>query len=74
MARTNIEQLRKANWGQLEQDVVKKLHLLRAMVEHIEPSELTDKIADDCILPALELLANFCGCVQVGQEMRDGDD
>jgi len=62
---TNIETLRKANWDQLEKDVVERIRMLKALAMKLEPSEINNKIADDLIAPNCALLAQFCSNVDI---------
>jgi hypothetical protein len=62
---TSIEELRGADWDQLEADVVARIRALRAICTTIKPGELSDKMANDLILPNLKLLAAFCEAMKV---------
>lgn len=64
----DILTLRKADWAGTEREVVFKMRLLHGMVEKLEPTPINDKIAADLIMPALQLLAEFCNCVVEGEE------
>ena len=66
--KTSIEKLASADWERIEQDVVSRLRLIKAMCQGIERDELSDKIANDIVLPALSLIAEFCACVEVFEE------
>lgn len=66
--KTNMEQLAKADWAHLEQDVVAKIRMLQTICAKLPQDELSDKIANELILPALQLLAEFCACVEVTDE------
>ena len=68
--KTNIEQLRKADWDALETEVVAKIRLLRGLAEHLEPTPLHDRLAAELILPCLELLGQFC--LSVTEEGEEG--
>ncbi len=70
----NIEQLRKADWHQMEIDVVRRIRLLHKMADHLEPGPINDKIADELILPNLRLLAAFCEAVEIEDKPREEDD
>jgi hypothetical protein len=68
MAKTNIEQLRLAQWDKVEKEVVMKIRILRAACEKLEPNPLNDKIAEDLFLPALSLLGEFCMRIKFDDE------
>lgn len=65
---TNIETLRTANWDSLEADVLTRIRLLKGMAQKLEPNAVNDRIAAELIGPAVELLAQFCLCVQIEEE------
>jgi hypothetical protein len=65
--KTDIETLRKANWEQLESDVVDRVRLIRAMAMGIDKNKVTDQIANDLVLPAVRLLAEFCAVVKTDE-------
>lgn len=62
---TNIETLRRADWDELERDVVTRIRALKAVAAGLEPDAASDRIANELMLPALELLAEFCTSVDV---------
>lgn len=66
--KTDLKTLRDANWDQLEGDVVQKIRILKAAATHLEDGFIGDKIANDLILPNLQLLAEFCGGVTEADE------
>jgi len=68
---TNIEILRKADWDQMEKDVVERIRMLKALAMKLEPSEIHDKIADDLIAPNCALLAQFCENVKI-EDLEEG--
>ena len=69
MRKTDIMQLRTADWDQLERDVVTRIRMLRAIVEKIDVNPLSDKVAQDLFLPAVTLLGEFCTMIEI-----DGED
>jgi hypothetical protein len=66
--KTSIMQMRGANWSKVRRDVNKRINLLEAIVQRLEPTPINDAIANDMILPALELLGDFCACVVIENE------
>lgn len=62
---TDILTLRKANWAEVEREVIEKLRLLQAACDRLEPNPLNDRIANDCFLPAIRKLGEFCGMVTI---------
>lgn len=73
MSTTSIEQLRKADWDQLQRDVATRISLLRATVNRIDADAAGEAIARDLILPNVRLLAEFCENVDIdGPRMRGG--
>jgi len=71
-AKTNMEILRKADWGQLERDVVERIRILRATAEKGGEGEVWDQIANDLIVPNIALLAQFCSNVEIKEEEGSG--
>ena len=71
---TDIETMRRVDWPGVEQEVVQKLRLLRAMVAKLEPNALNDKIAEDLFLPALKKLGEFCTMVEIDDDIPAGAD
>ena len=69
--RTSILQLRKADWGRLEADVVTRIHLLKSMADALEPNPTTEKIANDLIVPAIALLGQFCSMIDIEESPLD---
>ena len=62
---TNIETLKKADWDQMEKDVVERIRMLKTLAMTLEPSDVNNKIADDLIAPNCALLAQFCTNVKI---------
>jgi len=62
---TNMATLKAANWEQLELDVLVRIRLLRETVQGLDANKVTDRVAEDLVLPAVRLLAAFCECVEV---------
>ena len=63
------------DWNAIEADVIRKLRLLRIAWEHTESRSTTEidihsAIKRDIYLPALNCLAQFCGCVREEEEKR----
>jgi len=56
---TDIETLRQADWDGVESEVLKKLRLLRATVQELEPNALNNKLAADLFLPAMAKLGEI---------------
>ena len=73
MSTTSIEQLRKADWDQLQRDVATRISLLRATVNRIDADAAGDAIARDLILPNVRLLAEFCENVDIDGPSMRGD-
>lgn len=71
MPLTNIQQLRKADWERVEQEVVSKLRLLRGMVDKLPDDASSNRLAHDLILPALEHIGAFCTSIQVEESHCD---
>lgn len=56
-------------WEELERDAIMRLRVLRAAVTKAEMTpELGRAMMRDLILPAVELLARFCACVQFSDD------
>ncbi len=72
MSTTSIEQLRKADWDQLQRDVATRISLLRATVNRIDADAAGDAIARDLILPNVRLLAEFCENVDIDGPRMEG--
>ena len=68
---TNLETLKKANWDQLEKDVVERIRMLKALAQKLEPSEVNDQIVSDLIVPNCALLAQFCSNVEI-EKLEEG--
>ena len=62
---TNMQTLKDADWDTLERDVMLRIRLLRKVAEKLDGNALSDKIANELILPNLKLLAAFCASVEV---------
>ena len=71
MSKTDIATLRNARWDQLEQEVVFRIRLLKGIAEKLEPTPFNDAIAQDLILPAMALLAEFCQSVAISEEEEE---
>jgi len=65
---TDIETLRQADWDGVESEVLKKLRLLRATVQELEPNALNNKLAADLFLPAMAKLGEFCMMVTIDED------
>lgn len=61
----DMDDLARADWPQLEEDVTARIHLLAGMAALHAKSALMDKIANDLILPNLRLLAQFCENIEI---------
>lgn len=62
------------NWQAVADDVALKIKLLKAAWEHTEkeaPPAVHAKMVESLYGPALSLLADFCLCIDVGEE--DGE-
>lgn len=71
MSKTAIATLRNARWDQLEQEVVFRIRLLKGIAENLEPSPFNDAIAQDLIMPAMGLLAEFCQSVAISEDAEE---
>ena len=71
MSKTNIATLRNARWDVLEEEVVFRIRLLKGIAENLEPSPMNDAIAQNLILPAMGLLAEFCQSVAISEEEEE---
>ena len=71
MSKTDIATLRNARWEHLEQEVVFRIRLLKGIAEKLEPTPYNDAIAQDLILPAMGLLAEFCQSVAISEEEEE---
>ncbi|MFP4141489.1 MAG: hypothetical protein ACLFVH_13190 [Phycisphaerae bacterium] len=67
--KTTMAQLASADWEKLERDVVARIRVLaetaRAMSRPAIKREAADRIANDLILPNLQLLGAFCEAVEM---------
>lgn len=66
---TSMKQLAKADWTKLEQDVIKRIRVLavtsKKMSEPPHNQKFADQLANDLILPNVQLLAKFCEAVDL---------
>jgi len=70
---TTMEQLAKADWKALERDVVTRIRIMAILARTIKretPDEIetADKIANNLILPNIQLLASFCAAIKQTDE------
>ena len=65
---TTITQLRKSDWIKLENDVRSRIVALRDLTNALEPNPVSDRIANDLILPCITMLAEFVNAVQIEDE------
>ena len=71
VAQTTMEGLAAANWEDVERDVVMRIRLLRdtahkmGRLNHPAFHDTTDKVANELLLPNIELLAKFCTNIAV---------
>ena len=65
--KTSMELLAKVSWDKLEDDVVDRIHALRDITKNAEPTPFDDQIANEAILPCIELLGQFVCAVQIEQ-------
>lgn len=68
---TDIATLKAADWDKLEQQVRERIAILRAIVTDLDASPISDKLANDLILPAVALLADFCTRVTIDDEAAE---
>ena len=52
----------------MERDVVTRIRLLRDLANALPDKRLADKMANDLILPNIQLLAEFCESVDIEGE------
>lgn len=64
-AKTKMETLKNADWDKLENDVVVRIRMLRALVGKTDADAVNDAIASDLILPNITLLAEFCENIDI---------
>lgn len=64
-AKTKMETLKNADWDKLENDVVARIRMLRALVDKTDADAVNDAIASDLILPNITLLAEFCENIDI---------
>lgn len=63
------------NWGKLRAAVVERIEYLQIADEKLElPGRWKDKFRQDLIMPHVELLAQFCAAIKVGDEVEDDPD
>lgn len=73
MKKTTMRRMAEADWDGMAADVAEKIGYLKAisvsMDRDAQPSgpsrELADKLANDLLVPCVELLAKFCVSVQI---------
>jgi hypothetical protein len=63
--RTSVAALQDADWDQVERDLIITLRSLRLIALSLPRTAAGDKIANDLILPAMELAGAFCVTVEV---------
>lgn len=66
--RSSVERLRKAQWKEVEVEVIAKLRALHALVDKMEPNAENDAMVEQAIVPILSLLGRFCSAVVLGRE------
>lgn len=71
---TNLKQLRLADWDALERDVSIRVMVLKDLVFQLPFCPASDKIANELILPNLELLADFIARVDIEEEEDEEAD
>jgi hypothetical protein len=62
---TDVEQLRKAQWKEVEREIVLKLRALHALVDKMESNQDNNKMANEAIAPLLGYLGYFCSCIEL---------
>lgn len=66
--------LANADWDNIESELLFKFRCLRQLSQHlhqIHPESVADKIANDLVLPCLELIADFCACVEITNNSKE---
>jgi len=76
---TSIETLKNANWGRMRREVDERIIALRDIVFGLQSSPINDKIANDLIIPAVTILADFIIMIEIGtpspyEEKKTDDD
>lgn len=69
--KTTMAALAAADWQRMERDVVARIRLIASICKiPVEGNDykLGDKIASDLLFPALELLGQFCGMIEIENE------
>lgn len=66
---TDVAQLRKAQWKEVEVEVINKLRALHALVNNMEINEENNKMANEAIAPLLGYLGYFCACIELQGEL-----
>lgn len=66
---TDVAQLRKAQWQEVEREIVTKLRALHALVDNMEVNKENDKMANEAIAPLLGYLGYFCACIELKGEL-----
>ncbi len=69
--KTDINTLRKADWSNIERDMVLRLRVLAVAARKLDANEVTDKVAQDVFLPCLELIGAFVAAVDAEDETLD---
>ncbi|MEI6177661.1 MAG: hypothetical protein WCS43_12275, partial [Verrucomicrobiota bacterium] len=67
---TTIETLRNADWDKLHDDVSLRIGLIQQAVCQLEPNAINDKIANELLLPAIRLLADFILRIHIAQDQE----
>lgn len=71
---TTLQRLKDCDWDRIENDVVERLRMLRAVVQKTACNPITERIANDLFAPALRKLGEFCTMIRVEEEDGEEED
>lgn len=71
--KTDLKTLRQSDWQKAADDVCERIAALRHVALGLEEGPLSDKIANDLILPALAKLGEFVAMVELSEERNNGE-
>jgi hypothetical protein len=63
--------LARIDFDKMEKEVVARIRMLRLVVQNVDRNPVSDKVAQDVILPCIVKLMEFCDAVTIKEDEED---